>query len=78
MGVGEEGGWEQERPEKENGRDLDSEKDCEITNSEELELIQANTPSLEIPTARSQVRGAFNSAFTHQREPEPSERTQFR
>ena len=74
----------EEEPEKEKDSDLDSEdsedeEDCEITDSEEQEPVQANTSALDTLIAGSQKRGAFDSTtFVYQRRPEPSERTLFR
>jgi hypothetical protein len=79
--VSEEGGWEQEQqPEKENDSDSDSEdsedeEDCEITDSEEQEPVEANTSALEILIASSQKHDAFDKTFFYQRGPEPTERT---
>ena len=73
----------EEEPEKEKDSDLDSsedsedEVDCEITDSEEQEPVQANTSALDILTTKK--HGAFDSTtFVYQRRPEPSERTLFR
>ena len=75
----------EEEPEKEKDSGLDSskgsedEEDCEITDSEEQEPVQANTSALDTLTTASQKHGAFDSTtFVYQRRPEPSERTLFR
>ena len=73
----------EEEPEKESNSDSDSEgsedeEDCEITDSEEQEPVQANISALETLIASSQKHGAFDSTFAYQHRPEPSERTLFR
>ena len=74
----------EEEPEKEKDLDLDSsdsedEEDCEITDSEEQEPVQANTSALDTLITASQKHGAFGSTtFVYQRGPEPSERTLIR
>ena len=63
--------------EKENGSesDLDSKDsesedgDCEITDREEQEPVQANTSAPEIVIANSQKHGAFDRTFAYQRGP---------
>ena len=57
--------------------DSDDEEDCEVTDSEEQEPVQANTPALEILIASSQKNGAFDRAFAYQRGPKPTKRTLF-
>ena len=75
---------EEEQPEK--GNDLDpnsdsedsgseDEEECEITDSEDSEQVQANTSALEILVASCQKHGAFDRTYAYQRGPEPSERT---
>ena len=44
----------------------EDEEDCEITDSEEQEPVQANTSALEILIASRQKHGAFDSTFTYQ------------
>ena len=70
----------EEEPEKESDSDSDSEgsedeEDCEITDSEEQEPVQANISALETLIASSQKHGAFeNTTFVYQRGSEPSKK----
>ena len=52
--------------------DSEDEADCEITDSEEREPVQANSTALEISIVHSQKNGAFDRTLVHQRGPEPS------
>ena len=74
----------EEEPEKESDSDSDSEgsedeEDCETTDSEEQEPVQANISALETLITGSQKHGAFdNTSFVYQRGSELSKKTHLR